>query len=319
MIASLERLYSSEAFMTKIHECHLMSGRKHFLRRYDELGWKFREVKLKQSIRVNMINARGKDIVKRLEARGIELENIGFLERGYWIRQSPFSIGATSEYLLGLYSIQEAAAQIPATLFSSLKGKTVLDGCAAPGGKTVQLADLMGNTGTIVALDVRKRRLRALTNHLERCRVRNTVAYQMDARHASQLNMKFDRILLDVPCSGNFIADRNWFKKRTAEDVEKNARLQKGILKEAASLLEKNGEIIYSTCSLEPEEDELNVEWAIRTLDLRTEKIDCYGEKALTNVFGLHIDKSIENCRRIWPSQTQGFFICKLKRGVHDP
>jgi 16S rRNA C967 or C1407 C5-methylase (RsmB/RsmF family) len=82
--------------------------------------------------------------------------------------------------------------------------------------------------------------------------------------------------------------------------------------------LEEDGEIVYSTCSLEPEEDELNVEWAIRTLDLRTEKIDCYGEKALTNVFGMHIDRSIENCRRIWPSQTQGFFICKLKREVHD-
>jgi NOL1/NOP2/sun family putative RNA methylase len=296
-----------------------MSGREHFLRRYEELGWKFREAKLKQSIRINMINARGKDIVKRLEARGIELEKTSFLERGYWVHRSAFSIGATSEYLLGLYSIQEAAAQIPATLFSSLRGKTVLDGCAAPGGKTVQLADLMGNSGTIVALDVRKRRLRALTNHLERCHVKNTIVYQMDAKRASQLNIKFDRILLDVPCSGNFITDHNWFRKRTAEDVEKNAKFQKGFLKEAANLLEEDGEIIYSTCSLEPEEDELNVEWAIKTLDLRTEKIDCYGEKALTNVFGLNIDKSIENCRRIWPSQTQGFFICKLKREVHDP
>jgi NOL1/NOP2/sun family putative RNA methylase len=296
-----------------------MSGREHFLRRYEELGWKFREVKLKQAIRINMINARGKDIVKRLEARGIELEKISFLEQGYWIHRPEFSIGAISEYLLGLYSIQEAAAQIPATLFSSLKGKAVLDGCAAPGGKTVQLADLMGNTGTIVALDVRKRRLRALTNHLERCHVKNVIVYQMDVKRASQLNMKFDRILLDVPCSGNYVTDHNWFKKRTAEDVKKNAKLQKGFLKEAANLLEEDGEIIYSTCSLEPEEDELTVEWAIKTFDLRTEKIDCYGEKALTKVFGVHVDKSIENCRRIWPSQTQGFFICKLKREVRDP
>lgn len=291
-----------------------MSGKEYFLRRYEELGWKYTEVQPKHSIRINTMNAREEDMVERLESRGIELEKIHFLEKGYWIRRSPFSLGATSEYLLGLYSIQEAAAQIPATLFSSLKRKVVLDGCAAPGGKTVQLADLMENTGAIVALDIRKRRLRALANHLERCRVENTLVYRMNAERASQLSMKFDRILLDVPCSGNFVTDHEWFNKRTARDVKKNAQLQRRILHEAATLLKEDGEIIYSTCSLEPEEDELNVEWAIKTLDVRTEKIDCYGEKGLTKIFGTHVDKTMENCRRIWPTQTQGFFICKLKK-----
>ncbi|MDH5461841.1 MAG: RsmB/NOP family class I SAM-dependent RNA methyltransferase [Candidatus Bathyarchaeota archaeon] len=291
-----------------------MSGEEFFVSRYEELGWKYEIVEQKRAIRINSVNARKADVTKRLESLGIELEKIPFLEDGYWIRKSEFSVGATSEYLLGLYSIQEAAAQIPATLFTRLKDNMVLDACAAPGGKTVQLTDLMQNTGAIIALDVKKRRLIALANQLERCRVRNAIVYHMDARQASQLKRKFDRILLDVPCSGNFVTDKDWFNKRKLKDVEKNAKLQREILTEAARVLKDDGEIVYATCSLEPEEDELNIDWAVKNLNLQVEKISCYGEKASTNIFEKQLDHSIENCRRIWPSPTQGFFVCKLKK-----
>jgi len=291
-----------------------MSDKKNFLTRYEKLGWKYKDVKPRQAIRINSINAKEVVVTKRLWALGIKLEKIPLLKNGYWIQKSKFSVGATSEYLLGLYSIQEAAAQIPATLFSKLKDKVVLDACAAPGGKTVQIADLMRNTGAIIALDIKKRRLTALSNHLERCHVKNTMAYYMDARRVSRLKLSFDRILLDVPCSGNFVTDKNWFKKRTIKDVERNARLQREILTEAAKVLKNDGEIVYATCSLEPEENELNIDWAIKSLKLKVEKINCYGEKALTSVFGKKLDSSIEHCRRIWPGQTQGFFVCKLKK-----
>jgi NOL1/NOP2/sun family putative RNA methylase len=253
-------------------------------------------------------------ILERLWSIGIALEKVSFLDHGYWVCESKFSVGATSEYLLGLYSIQEAAAQIPVTLFTELKDKTVLDACAAPGGKTVQMADSMHNTGVIIALDVKKRRLTALTNQLERCRVKNAVVYFSDARQVSQLKASFDRILLDMPCSGNFATDKNWFKRRTMKDVERNAALQREILAEAVKVLKDKGEIVYSTCSLEPEENELNIDWAIRNLSLQLEEINCHGQKALTNVFGKRLDNSVEKCRRIWPGQTQGFFVCKLKR-----
>ena len=292
-----------------------MAARIFFLSRYEKMGWKYKDVKLKQAIRINSINAKKTDVPERLRSLGIRLEKIPFLENGYWIRKSEFSLGATSEYLLGLYSIQETAAQIPATLFTELKGKTVMDACSAPGGKTVQLADLMQNTGAIIALDVKHRRLIALCNHLERCHVKNTIVYHMDARRVSQLKIRFDRILLDVPCSGNFVTDKNWFQKRTIKDVEKNAELQKRILKEATKVLKDDGEIVYATCSLEPEENELNIDWAIRNLSLQVEKISCYGE-ALVKVNGKQLDSSMEHCRRIWPGQTQGFFVCKLKKRV---
>ncbi len=291
-----------------------MSGKKFFVDRYKKLGWTYKEIKPKPSIRINTVNSNRDIVVKRLESLGIVLERIPFLEDGYWISKSKFSVGATAEYLLGLYSIQEAAAQIPATLFTGLEEKTVLDACASPGGKTVQLANLMNNSGVIVALEIKRRKLFTLSNQLERSRVRNTVVYHMDAREASRLNVKFDRVLLDVPCSGNYVTDKDWFNKRTLEDVKRNARRQRQILAEAVKVTKDDGEIVYSTCSLEPEENELNIDWATRTLNLHVEEIKCHGEKALTNVFGKQLDPSVEKCKRIWPEQTQGFFVCKLKK-----
>ncbi len=291
-----------------------MSGKEFFVRRYEDLGWKHHDVELKQAIRINTMNADEADVVNRLRSRGIQLEKIPFLKHGYWVVKSGFSVGATEEYLLGLYSIQEAAAQIPASLFAELDGKVVLDACAAPGGKTIQLADLMGSTGVIVALDVDRRRLAALSNHLERCRATNAVVYNVDARMGSSLDFRFDRILLDVPCSGNFVTDRAWFSRRTLRDVQRNSEVQRQILSEASKSLAADGEIVYSTCSLEPEENELNIDWAIKILDLAVQDIECYGDKGLTNVFGTRLDGSIEKCRRIWPELTQGFFVCKLRK-----
>jgi NOL1/NOP2/sun family putative RNA methylase len=292
----------------------LMSSKQFFVNRYKKLGWTYRQVKPKQAIRINTMNASKDMVVNRLKSLGIALEKIPFLQDGYWICKSNFSVGATAEYLLGLYSIQEAAAQIPVTLFAELEDKTVLDACASPGGKTVQLANRMKNSGVIVALELKKRKMFALANQMERSRVTNAAVYQMDAKEASKLNMKFDCVLLDVPCSGNYVTDKHWFNKRSLKDVERNALRQRQILAEAVKVTKDYGELVYATCSLEPEENELNVDWAITNLGLKVEEISCHGEKGLTNVFGREVDRSIEKCRRIWPSQTQGFFICKLRR-----
>lgn len=299
--------------LTSLHS-KLMSGKEFFSNRYAQLGWKLREVRPKQAIRINQINAKGKNLVQRLFGVGVQLEKIPFLESGYWVIDTKVSVGATAEYLLGLYSIQEAAAQIPATLFTKINRKTVLDACAAPGGKTVQLADLMGNSGAILALDVNKWRLAALSNHLERCHVSNAVVYNLDARRASKLSLKFDKILLDIPCSGNFASDDKWFTRRTLDDVERNSEVQREILSEAVKCLAPEGEIVYSTCSLEPEENELNMDWALKNLDLQIEEVNCPGESGITEVFGQKMDASVKRCRRIWPGDTQGFFVCKLKR-----
>jgi NOL1/NOP2/sun family putative RNA methylase len=291
-----------------------MSGKEIFINRYQKLGWTYHETKLRQTIRINETNAKGKNLVDRLEQLGVSLEKIPFLKSGYWVKSSKVSAGATAEYLLGFYSIQEAASQIPVSLFNKLKGKFVLDASAAPGGKTVQLADLMENSGVIVALDVDRHRLVALSNHLERCHVSNTLVYLLDARQSLNLKIKFHRILIDAPCSGNFASDPVWFRNRTLKDVERNSVLQRQILAKAVECLTDDGEIVYSTCSLEPEEDELNIDWAIKNLKLSVEEVNCYGDKGLTEIFGRELDPLVERCRRLWPGETQGFFVCKLKK-----
>ena len=291
-----------------------MSKKDFFISRYSQLGWNFVNIRPNQAVRINNNNTEPEKLLTRLKNSGILVEKIPFLKNGYWVTKSKVSVGATAEYLLGFYSIQGAASQIPASLFTKIKGKKVLDACAAPGGKTVQLANIMDNNGLIVALDINKRRLRALSNHLERCHISNSIVYLLDARQSSLLNLKFDRILIDAPCSGNFTMDKNWFNRRTLKDIKQNARLQREILVKCVDCLGDHGEIVYSTCSLEPEENELNMDWAITNLNLKIEKIDCYGEKGKINIFGKKLNNTITRCRRIWPGKTQGFFVCKLRK-----
>jgi tRNA (cytosine40_48-C5)-methyltransferase len=291
-----------------------MSGKQFFIDRYAQLGWQFKETQLTQAIRINQTNAKAKNLPMRLRKLGVDTAKIPFLPMGYWVTRSVVSPGATAEYLLGLYSIQEAAAQIPALLFTAIGGKMVLDACAAPGGKTTQLADLMNNSGSLIALDINKTRLAAMANHLERCHITNAAVYNLDARQANTLNLNFDRILLDVPCSGNFTSDDQWFRRRTLADIEQNSEVQKEILTEAVKCLAPNGEMVYSTCSLEPEEDELNMDWAVKNLGLSIQKVNCIGVDGLTEVFGKKLDSQVANCKRIWPDQTQGFFVSKLKK-----
>ena len=89
-------------------------GQAFFTNRYEQLGWKFKDFEIRPSIRINVTNASGKNLEGRLNSSGVHLEKIPFLEAGYWVCKSRVSVGATAEYLLGLYSIQEAAAQLPA-------------------------------------------------------------------------------------------------------------------------------------------------------------------------------------------------------------
>jgi 16S rRNA C967 or C1407 C5-methylase (RsmB/RsmF family) len=136
----------------------------------------------------------------------------------------------------------------------------------------------------------------------------------MDATQVDRLNLTFDRILLDVPCSGNYASDDQWLNRRTHADIERNAKMQREILASTVKCLAPNGEIVYSTCSLEPEEDELNMDWAIKNLGLSIQAVDCIGEAGLTEVFGRKLDPQVAKCKRLWPGLTQGFFACKLKK-----
>jgi tRNA (cytosine40_48-C5)-methyltransferase len=286
-----------------------------FLDRYRRLGHELRgDERTRRAIRINTLLAGREEVVGKLEARGVKLTTIPWLRDGLYIEGGESSAGSSFEYLLGLYSIQEAAAQFPVEVLAPAAGEAILDMCAAPGGKTTQAAAWMGNVGAVVAVDVRRDRLYALENNLERTGVENCVAYCADAAVLDYGGTLFDRVLLDAPCSGNYVTDREWFRKRDIGDVEKNSLEQRRLLGAAVGLLKQGGTLVYTTCSLEPEEDELNVQWLLENHDVKVEEVGGPGSPALTEVLGRSLSPEIAKCRRFWPDETgtQGFFIAKV-------
>lgn len=285
------------------------------VKRYETLGYICKLIALQPSLRINTLKTTEKDMVSRLKELGVKLTKIPYTDYGYYYTTT-FSLGATSEYLQGYYYIQEAASQLPPKILNPKSEDTVLDMCAAPGSKTTQIAQYMNNKGTLVALDADPRRLFALRNNLERCGVCNTLLYKKDARFVSDLGLQFDKVLLDAPCSGNYAIEEDFFIKKSVDGIRERSRLQKELLKAAVKVLKKNGTLVYSTCSLEPEEDEMNIDWLLdKYPDIKLEESGLkIGDPGLVEAFGKKLNPEIKKCRRFWPTktETEGFFIAKL-------
>lgn len=287
-----------------------MSGKEWFINRYRKMGSNLsgNEVPFK-AIRVNPLKITDEALTKTLNEQGITLDKIPFLDHAFKIVYSPFSLGASIEYLLGMFSIQELASQYPVQALNPNQTDIVLDMASAPGGKTTQLASYMENCGLVIATDVNRDRLYATENNVERCGVKNTSIHNINVIDFPEKPV-FSKILLDAPCSGNYTTDPTWFDKRTIDDVRKNAEFQKTLLSKAMRLLVPKGKLMYSTCSLEPEENELNIQWLLESHDVTLEKLNGFGSPALTEIDNVSLNKNIGRCRRFWPdiSGTQGFF-----------
>ena len=273
-------------------------GKDFFAQRYEQLGGDCAPVRLREAIRINPYLINEQVMVARLKALGVEVEKIPFAQHGYWVR-ARFSLGAIQEHFLGLYYVQEAAAQLPVSVLAPSSTDTVLDACASPGGKTSQLSEVMSGKGLIVSLERKEHRMPALLHNLERMRVPNVVVYEYDAGEAGRLGMEFDKILLDAPCSGNYASDAEWFDKRDFAGVMTSVSIQRRLLGETVKLLKPGGVLVYSTCSLEPEENELNVQWILERGGVVLEDTGLQaGIPGLTNVFGRTLHSSISLCRR---------------------
>ena len=270
--------------------------------------------KTQQALRVNSLKTTLLDIKKEFFKKGAKFEKIQWLKEGFYINEVNFSLGSTIEYLLGYYSIQEAASQLPVEVMSPKPYEKILDMCAAPGGKTSQIAAWMKNKGVLAAIDSNRKRLYSLENHLERCGVINSIVYWGDSSEFNFGNDKFDRILLDAPCSGNYVTDSNWFKKRKLDDIKKNSENQKKLLKAAMYNIKQSGVIIYTTCSLEPEENEFNIQWLLENYPVKLELFEGPGSSGLKEIFGYKLNKELSKTMRFWPelTNTQGFYIAKV-------
>lgn len=277
------------------------------------------EKRLKKCIRFNTLRISSETLLKRLENKGFKLDRISWVPYGFRVLEERFPLGATTEYLLGYYYVQEAAAMLPAHILSPRTSEFIIDLCAAPGGKTTQLAQIMENKGTIIAIDLSRDRMRALRSNLSRCGVSNVIAFRMDGKDAPGLGIVANKILIDAPCTcdGVIPFDPSRKKSRGMEDIKFCSTIQRKLLTAAIECLVDDGVLVYSTCSTAPEENESVIAEAIEKSDVKVVDTGLtIGDEGFTEAFGTKFPDELRLARRLYPHKhgTEGFFVCKLMK-----
>lgn len=279
------------------------------------------------SIRCNTIKIKPDELKKRLEDKGWKLK-IPYENHPEIIiiknKLNPGELGKTKEHLLGYYYVQELASMMPLLSLQPTKEDSLFDCCASPGSKTTQAASMMNNKGIIFANDNKLGRMMILVANLEKNSVSNTIITKKDAAQLCKKlyneDLRFDKILADAPCSGEGtlrsspVTFRMWNPKM----IEKFSRTQKLIASSALKILKVGGEMIYSTCTHAPEENEIVVQHLLDNFDIELQEINLpiKTRPGISEWNGKKFDKQIEKCARIYPqdNNTEGFFICKLKK-----
>jgi tRNA (cytosine40_48-C5)-methyltransferase len=269
-----------------------------------------------QYIRVNTLKIGKAELVSRLLSKGFDLKST-VMPEVLAVKKAPLPTGATSEYLLGHYYIQDLSSCMAVDALDIAPGQFVLDVAAAPGGKTTFMAQKMNNSGAIIALEPNGRRARSMSFNLARCGVYNTCIFKSDGLYAGKFEMKFDRVLLDAPCSceGVIAKDPTRKSSHTPEDVDYCSKIQESLIEAAASYVKPDGIMVYSTCSFAPEENEMVVDRLLRKFGNITVEPVAYGSSGLTRFGDLKFDGQLKYATRLYPhlDDTTGFFIARLR------
>ncbi|EGQ43736.1 MAG: NOL1/NOP2/sun family protein [Candidatus Nanosalina sp. J07AB43] len=174
---------------------------------------------------------------------------------------------------LGEYYVQEESAALPVQVLNPEPGEKVLDMCAAPGGKTTQIASKMNNKGIVIANDKNPKRLKSLHANIYRTGSTAANVVNYDGRRIPK-ELKYDKILVDAPCSGEGNNSRRSFKSASEQELKTLSNVQQKLLENAEKLLKEDGRIVYSTCTFAPEENESVVEKTLENTDLRLKNIE---------------------------------------------
>ena len=268
-------------------------------------------------IRVNTLRIKEKNLIERLKDKGFELESteIPFC---YKVLREPFSIGATPEYLMGYYYVMEKNSCIPPLALDPKPGEIVADFAASPGGKTTFISQLMQNKGVVLAIEISEERIQALIDNIHRLGCMNIAVINMDASEFWKTGVKVDKILLDAPCSGEGVIHKDPSRKTRSgkRDIEICAEMQRKLIKSAIKSLKVGGVLVYSTCSLTPEENEFIINEVLECYPLEIEEIE-WGENAFTEIpkKNIKFKSELRKAKRFYPHkhETSGFFVAKLK------
>lgn len=279
------------------------------------------------SIRCNTLKISPEALKEKLEKKGWKISQPykSFLE--IMIVESkllPGELGNSEEHLLGYYYVQEISSMMPILALAPKPGEIILDLCASPGSKTTQLAMYMENQGTIIANDRDLDRIKILSANLQKNGVSNCVIARNDAVQLCEKLKKsgflFDKILTDVPCSGEgtIRSSPKTFLMWNIKMINKLSRQQKKIASSALSILKTGGELVYSTCTHAPEENEGVVNQLINKFNVKLEQINLpvKTRPGILNWENENFDKSLKLACRIYPqdNNTEGFFLCKLRK-----
>lgn len=249
------------------------------------------------TIRMNWLKVMKKDLMDKLIEKGYEVEEGKVSRNAIHVKGS--GLLDTELYKMGMFTPQDESSMLVAEKLDPKHGETIMDVCAAPGGKTTAIAERMNNTGRIIASDIYRRKLDLIDREAKRLGITNIETRSWDAtRVDSSMLQKADRVLVDAPCSGLGVARRKpeiKYKELTS-DMELLPKKQLAILSASSGYVKPGGTLVYSTCTINPEENEKVTDAFLKrnTTFNMVERI-----QMLPNVDG-----------------TDGFYICVMKKDV---
>ena len=275
-----------------------------------------------QYIRVNTIKTDKEALTgKLMKDYSIATQEIPQINNALKVTGNSEMIGKTLEHIIGEYYIQGLSSMIPPLVLSPSNGDVVLDLCAAPGSKTTGLGEIMENGGTLIANEIALDRVKMLVYNIDRMNLVNAGVIHYKGEWLSKIySGHFDKILVDAPCSGLGIVQKksevsNWWSK---ERAEKLGDLQLRLLIAAIKMLKEGGEVVYSTCTLTPEENEFIINKVLQKYPVEILDIDLpvSSTEGITFYNGGRLNPAITKARRIlpWEADSDGFFIVKLKK-----
>ncbi len=271
------------------------------------------------TLRVNTLRWSAADLLRFFRDNAVKHERVTWYQDGFVLKDlRERDVEGWQPYREGRIYLQSLSSMVPALALEPRPGERVLDLAAAPGSKTTQMAALMENQGAILAneLDpVRAERLR-YNLRLQGC-TNVEVRVGRGEKLGEELAESFDRVLLDVPCSGEgrFVVfepstSRSWSSK----EVRECARLQRRLLASGAHALKPGGAMVYSTCTLNLEENERMIQWALDSLPLEVERIPV-SIPGTWEGMARTLDRSISSALRIFPDvRREGFFVCRMRK-----
>lgn len=267
------------------------------------------------------------NIPEKLIDYNITLEQNRFINTAYKIIEGKEAIGKSLEFTFGKYYVQSLSSMIPPIILNPSENDIVMDLCAAPGSKSTQLSEIMNNKGTLCVNEPNLNRIKSLAFNVDKMTSVNvSIIKQKGELLSKYFENTFDKILVDAPCSALGIVQKrgevsNWWNEK---QMEKIAELQLRLLISAVKMAKVGGEIVYSTCTLTLEENELVLNKVLKNypVELTDIELPLPSHNAFTNYENEELNPQISKAKRIipWEVESEGFFIGKLiKKGNTEP